>query len=148
MAAAFLELRMAAPSRQQGDGTMDRFTLPSTATAVTIANPPAPGARTEALLRRSGYLALRDVTCVASDGVLYLSGRVPTYYLKQLAQEIAAGVDGVRLVINSIEVTAPAGQPNVGHDPTTNPAQPESGPNINSSGRRAPRLFEGSLQRC
>ena len=38
----------------------------------------------------------------------YLHGCLPSYYLKQLAQEIAAGVEGVRLVVNKIEVTAPA----------------------------------------
>jgi hypothetical protein len=40
-------------------------------------------------LRCSGYLALRDVDCMASDDVLYLHGRLPSYFLKQIAQEIA-----------------------------------------------------------
>lgn len=53
---------------------------------------------------RSGYLALRDVSCQARDGEVHLRGRVPSYFLKQIAQEIAGGVEGVRQVINRIDV--------------------------------------------
>jgi BON domain len=60
------------------------------------------------LLRTSSYSALREISCVADDGALYLRGRVPSHYLKQLAQELASRVDGVRLVKNLIEVTAQA----------------------------------------
>ena len=49
----------------------------------------------ECRLRRSGYLALRGVTCDISGGALRLHGRLPTYYLKQVAQTIAAEVEGV-----------------------------------------------------
>ena len=62
----------------------------------------------EERLRSSGYLALRDVACMARDDVVYLHGRLPSYFLKQLAQEIAAGVEGVRRVINRIDVLRPA----------------------------------------
>jgi osmotically-inducible protein OsmY len=62
----------------------------------------------EERLRRSGYLALRDVACMARDDVVYLHGRLPSYFLKQLAQEIAAGVEGVRRVVNRIDVLRPA----------------------------------------
>lgn len=70
----------------------------------------------EERLRGSGYLALRDVRCHACDDVVTLQGRLPSYFLKQLAQEIAAGVEGVRRVINRIDVSRPsrpeAGSPN------------------------------------
>jgi osmotically-inducible protein OsmY len=59
-------------------------------------------------LRRSSYLALREVACNARDDVVYLHGRLPSYFLKQVAQEIAAGVEGVRRVINRIVVLRPA----------------------------------------
>jgi osmotically-inducible protein OsmY len=70
------------------------------------------GAAREAAERlwRSGYLALRDVSCVASDGVVCLYGCLPSYYLKQVAQEIAANVTGARQVVNCIEVLASAGR--------------------------------------
>ena len=62
----------------------------------------------EERLRRSGYLALRHVACIARDDVVYLDGRLPSYFLKQVAQEIAARVEGVRRVINRIDVLRPA----------------------------------------
>ena len=55
-------------------------------------------------LWRSGYLALRNVSCLAQDDEVHLLGRVPSYFLKQIAQEIAGGVEGVRQVINRIDV--------------------------------------------
>lgn len=67
-------------------------------------------------LQRSGYLALRTVACDGRDGVIYLRGRVPTYYLKQVAQSIALGVQGVRRVVNLIEVLAPVRAATSGHD--------------------------------
>jgi BON domain-containing protein len=65
-------------------------------------------ARAESRLVESGYMALRWILCDASEGVLILRGRVPTYFLKQLAQERVAEVEGVRAVVNEIEVVAPA----------------------------------------
>jgi osmotically-inducible protein OsmY len=58
-------------------------------------------------LRRSGHLALRDIACDVRGGVVRLRGRLPTYYLKQVAQAIVAEVDGVIAVSNQIEVIAP-----------------------------------------
>ncbi len=63
----------------------------------------------EARLRASSYLALRDILCLASDGVLYLHGSVNSHYLKQVAQEVASRVEGVRHVVNLIEVFRPVG---------------------------------------
>lgn len=63
--------------------------------------------------RRSGYLALRDVACRARDDAIYLDGRVPSYFLEQIAQEIVADVEGVRRVINRNDVSRSSG-PQVG----------------------------------
>ncbi len=41
---------------------------------------------------------------------LLLSGRVPSFYLKQLAQEAVRGVNGVDRIINEIVVTSPTGE--------------------------------------
>ena len=62
----------------------------------------------EERLRDSGYLALREVACIAHDDEVHLHGRLPSYFLKQLAQEIAARVAGVRRVINRIDVCRPS----------------------------------------
>jgi hypothetical protein len=72
------------------------------------------GHAAEDLFRRSGYLALRDVSCVATGGELCLRGRLPSYYLKQVAQEIATSVAGPRRVINQIEISVPARRAPVG----------------------------------
>lgn len=61
----------------------------------------------ERALRSSPYLALRNVSCGCQDGVLILRGCLPTYYLKQVAQAVVAHVEGVRQVVNEIEVVCP-----------------------------------------
>lgn len=45
-------------------------------------------AQAAAELRRSSYAAVRQVMCVCRDGVLTLTGRVPNYYEKQVAQTL------------------------------------------------------------
>jgi osmotically-inducible protein OsmY len=56
------------------------------------------------LLAKSGYQALSDIECEANGGVLSLHGHVNFYYYKQVAQEIASRVAGVRRVHNNIHV--------------------------------------------
>jgi osmotically-inducible protein OsmY len=55
-------------------------------------------------LRDSRYGALRWISCECDDGVLLLRGHLPSFYLKQHAQEAVAGVEGVTQVVNEIEV--------------------------------------------
>jgi osmotically-inducible protein OsmY len=75
-------------------------------------HPPA-APRTETLshvegrLERSGYSALRRVRCDFRDGVLRLRGQLPSHYLKQIAMARAAEVEGVRAIVNEIEVERP-----------------------------------------
>lgn len=59
-------------------------------------------------LRQRGYSALWDVTCDVHDGTARLLGRLPSHYLKQVAQSTAAEVAGVRRVVNLIVVAGPA----------------------------------------
>ncbi len=61
----------------------------------------------ESRLQGHRYRVLRAVSCATRDGVLTLHGRLPTYYLKQIAQEAVAGIPGVRRIDNRIEVAAP-----------------------------------------
>ena len=56
------------------------------------------------LLERSNYLALRRLRCEFADGRLILNGRVPTYYLKQVAQTIVRQLPGVRRIDNRVDV--------------------------------------------
>ena len=57
---------------------------------------------------RSPYLPLRTIECRLDDGVLFLRGNVPTYYLKQLAQTIGHSLKGIRLVVNELRVDFPS----------------------------------------
>ncbi len=59
----------------------------------------------ERLLRRSPYLILRNVCCEEQDGRLVLRGRVPCYYLKQIAQTTIVDAAGHCEIVNEIEVT-------------------------------------------
>ena len=62
----------------------------------------------EGLLRSNPYLALKNVSCDYCEGVLTLRGCLPTYYLKQMAQETVARIEGVVHVANEIDVGASA----------------------------------------
>jgi osmotically-inducible protein OsmY len=64
--------------------------------------------RAESELRRNAYVALKNISCEYRDGVLILNGCLPTYYLKQVAQEAIARVDGVQRVENRIAVLSPS----------------------------------------
>lgn len=61
----------------------------------------------ERCLSGNAYLALRNVSCEFRNGVLELRGYLPKYYLKQLAQEVVAHIDGVDHVDNRIQVVTP-----------------------------------------
>jgi hypothetical protein len=70
---------------------------------------PDPQAVAEQGLRRSSYSALKHVSCDYHDGVLVLRGCLPTYYLKQIAQEVVAHqFDHRERLENRIEVVRPA----------------------------------------
>jgi osmotically-inducible protein OsmY len=74
----------------------------------TNANPPArSGSVADAItaqLKTSGYRTLHDVRCCCPEGVAILQGRVPSFYLKQLAQVLASRVSGVERVVNQVKV--------------------------------------------
>lgn len=55
-------------------------------------------------LRNTPHLTMQRIWCEFDCGELFLRGQVPSFYYKQLAQEAVAGLDGVRQVVNDIEV--------------------------------------------
>jgi osmotically-inducible protein OsmY len=55
-------------------------------------------------LKAMPYAALRNLTCRVSEGTAEITGTVPTFYLKQLAQAAVLQLSGVRIVRNLIEV--------------------------------------------
>lgn len=58
-------------------------------------------------LDRTGHGWLRRVTATAAGGVVTLQGKVPSFYLKQLAQVVVTAVAGVELVRNELQVEYP-----------------------------------------
>jgi osmotically-inducible protein OsmY len=45
---------------------------------------------------------------VYDRGTILLRGQVPSFYLKQLAQEAVKKIEGLGRVVNEIEVTVPS----------------------------------------
>ncbi len=58
-----------------------------------------------AVMSSSKYTGLRQLNCTVVDGVLEISGTVPSFYLKQLAQAAIMQLDGVGAVRNLVHVT-------------------------------------------
>ena len=84
---------------------------------------PAPADLAERRLRSNPYLALKNVSCGWLDGVLVLRGCLPSYYLKQIAQEVVAHqFDKVGRLENRIEVVRPALPAEAGADAENAPA--------------------------
>ncbi len=56
-------------------------------------------------LRESGYaLPLREIQCDVSDGVVELTGDVPSFYVKQLAQTAVLRLEQIRGINNRLRV--------------------------------------------
>jgi osmotically-inducible protein OsmY len=60
--------------------------------------------RVERALCATGYGALRDIDVTVYARLIILDGRVPSYYLKQVAQATALAVPGARHVHNDLDV--------------------------------------------
>jgi hypothetical protein len=58
-------------------------------------------------LRQSSHPVLRTVAVEETEMTVVLSGRVTSYYLKQLAQETVMPVSGERKLVNHILVERP-----------------------------------------
>ena len=61
-------------------------------------------ARVQNVLDTASYSELRQVRCERKRGIIFLRGRVRSYFLKQLAQEVIRDVEGVSHLVNAIEV--------------------------------------------
>ena len=60
--------------------------------------------RAQAALANSPFFELRELLVEARDGTLLISGRVSSFYHKQLAQEVVRSVCSDAEVVNSISV--------------------------------------------
>ena len=81
---------------------------PTSWKALAPAAPRPLAAEAEQTLRSHPHRgALRQVRCDYRAGVLVLRGRVASYFVKQVAQSAVAQIDGIRRVVNRIEVDTP-----------------------------------------
>ncbi len=55
-------------------------------------------------LQRTGYAALQRINCRVENGVVELSGDVPSFYFKQIAQEVLLALKHVQRVDNRLRV--------------------------------------------
>ena len=62
------------------------------------------GPLVKSAFRRHGYTQLERVACQAQNNTVILTGELPTYHLKQVAQTIALSVPQVNQVDNRIIV--------------------------------------------
>ncbi len=60
-----------------------------------------------ARLRKAAYPEVRRLVCEFHEGMLCLRGRVPSYFLKQVAQTAVMEMDGVDEIHNQLEVDFP-----------------------------------------
>jgi osmotically-inducible protein OsmY len=69
---------------------------------------PAPDVRLKNIvtseLHASGYRPLIFVECYVHEGLVILSGSVPSFYLKQIAQTVVMKIDGVNGIENELRV--------------------------------------------
>jgi osmotically-inducible protein OsmY len=94
---------VALPSAQHGDAERNA----SRAAALPVAQSLVDlglAERVERALGATGYPPLRAVGASVCGRLVILQGRVPSYYLKQLAQATAMNVPGVRELRNDVEV--------------------------------------------
>lgn len=61
--------------------------------------------RVKSMLTGTGYGPLRNVRVTVRARSVILSGRVPTYHLKQVAQAIASSVPGAWQIHNELSVS-------------------------------------------
>jgi hypothetical protein len=64
--------------------------------------------RVQHCLRTSRYPELHHVSCHWHNETVVLSGHVSTFYMKQVAQTLIRGIDGVTRIDNRITVNSPA----------------------------------------
>lgn len=60
--------------------------------------------RVERALHATGYTPLRNIEVAVQVRLVILAGRLPSYYLKEVAQTAALSVPGIHQIRNDLEV--------------------------------------------
>lgn len=83
----------------QGSQPVTQLSAPAHADELQLA------AAVNEALRSTGYPYLRALDVSIQDAVVTLRGRVPSFYLKLVAQEATMAVNGVCRLVNDLVVT-------------------------------------------
>ncbi len=78
--------------------------MPALAPVEAIVAAASPVMLVVAALLNSAYRSLHRLTCVVEDGELVLRGTLNSFYLKQIAQQVALKAAGWHRLRNEIEV--------------------------------------------
>lgn len=62
----------------------------------------------EKQLHDNAYHVLKNIHCSVEGGALVLRGSLPSFYLKQMAQETVVTLPGVAEIVNLIQVVPPS----------------------------------------
>lgn len=89
---------------ESGDGTMRAESVKSENFRPGAELSEAVVAVAERRLENSGYSVLKRVQCRFDAGTLTLSGRVPSFYMKQVAQTLVMSLQSVQFVDNRLDV--------------------------------------------
>src|SRR5262245_8170429 len=107
----FGERRIPMPGSQPSRGAESEPMMDETAVSTPVEKTPMPSGtdrpQMDAVLQAlvaAGHGPLRYVTVEIVERMVVLRGRVPTFYLKQMAQTSVQSVPGVLLVRNELEV--------------------------------------------
>ena len=89
---------------------------------------PKPAETAKTCLKASPYLAVRRLRCEWEQGILFLRGNLDSFYLKSVAQQTLARVNGTTPLVNEIVVA---------ERPETN--RPRTSGTLSKQGRTMPR---------
>lgn len=95
------------PSQPSTDAEKDAFQTSARLLTQDLEDPRL-AARVECALRATGFGPLRSVEVTVHERIVVLGGRVPSYYLKQVAQTTALAVPGTHQVRNDLHVSRPS----------------------------------------
>ncbi|QDU74594.1 hypothetical protein Pan97_16230 [Bremerella volcania] len=100
--------RRAGTSRRKQTKSIERNGTPQTTASVAAVqreHEQVIEAQASAELRTSSYHAVRNVSCEVCECVLILRGRVPSFYMKQIAQTVVRHLlDGNLVIDNQLEM--------------------------------------------
>lgn len=66
--------------------------------------------RIQRALQNCCYASVQQIECECRGDIIHLHGRLPSFYLKQIAQTVAAQhAEGAMAIVNSIEVNSHPG---------------------------------------